>query len=134
LNSNTGPYFLTRGERDALDYLDRDRAPGSVYAPARMGQLIPAETGRRTNVGNLFWTPDYLRRRAYTELMFHGALSRKGTRALVRYSGSRFVFSGCDGSVDLAPILRPMLASVRRFGCASVYEIKPSSLRRLKPS
>jgi hypothetical protein len=124
IDRNSGPYFLTRDERDALDYLDRADAPGAVYAPVSMGQLVPAETGRHTAVGNLFWTPDYLRRRAYTEILFRGRLAPAAARAIASASGSRFLLSGCDGRGDLSAALRPLLASVRRFGCATVYEIK----------
>jgi hypothetical protein len=127
IDQNSGPYFLTRDERDAFDYLDRADPPGAVYAPVSMGQLVPAETGRHTAVGNLFWTPDYLRRRAYTEILFGGGLAPRGARAVARASGARFLLSGCDGRTDLSAALRPLLTSVRRFGCATVYELKPSS-------
>ncbi|HEU0023811.1 MAG TPA: hypothetical protein VFQ12_04240 [Thermoleophilaceae bacterium] len=124
INENSGPYFLTRGERDALDYLDRLDTPGAVYAPVSMGQLVPAKTGRHTSVGNLFWTPDYLRRRAYTQLLFQGFLAPPAVRAIARSSGARFMFTGCTGATDLEDALRPLLASVRRFDCATVYELR----------
>jgi hypothetical protein len=44
-------------------------------------------------------------------------------RAFVRSTGARYVLSDCDYRADLARPLRPMLASVRRFGCASVYVV-----------
>ncbi len=128
-SANRLPYFLDRGERDALDYLDRNPTPGSVLAPVAMGQLIPAETGRRTNVGNIFWTPDFLRRRLFTDIFFRGRLDAAASQGVVRESGSRFLLSGCDHYADLSRLLAPQLRSVRRFGCATVYEIKPSALR-----
>lgn len=124
INENSGPYFLTRGERDALDYLDRLDTPGAVYAPVSMGQLVPARTGRHTSVGNLFWTPDYLRRRTYTELLFQGRLPPVAARAIVRSSHARFLFSGCRVAADLTDALGGMLADVKRFDCATVYELR----------
>jgi hypothetical protein len=135
ISANSGPFFLTQGERDALDYLDRERTAGSVLARTSMAQLIPAETGRHTNVGHLTWTPDYLRRQLFTDLLFQGQASRRAARTLVRRSGSRFLLSGCDGSADLSRVLGALLASVRRFDCATVYELRPSALmgRRVPP-
>jgi len=129
INDPGSSLYLTEGERDALEYLDRNPEEGSVYAPASMGQLVPAETGRHTNVGHLTWTPDYLRRQLFTDLLFRNELKPAVARALVRRSASRFLLSGCEGTPDLTPLLRPLLASVRRFGCATVYELKPSVLR-----
>ncbi len=128
-SGNRQPYFLQEGERAALDYLDRNPTPGSVLAPVAMGQIIPGETGRRTNVGNIFWTPDFLRRRLFTDIFFRGRLNAAGSQSVVRESGSRFLLSGCDGYADLSKLIAPQLQSVRRFGCATVYEIRPSALR-----
>ena len=127
-SQNEQPFFLRPGERAALDYLDRSATPGSVLAPAEMGQLIPAETGRRTNVGNIFWTPDFLRRRLFTDIFFRGRLDAEATQGVVRSSGSRFLMSGCAGYADLSRLIAPQLESVRRFGCATVYEIRPSAV------
>jgi hypothetical protein len=128
-SSNRQPYFLQAGEREALDYLDRNPTPGSVLAPEAMGQLIPGETGRHTNIGNIFWTPDFLRRRLFTDIFFRGRLDAAGSRSVVRESGSRFLLSGCDGYADLSRLIGPQLTSVRRFGCATVYEVRSSALR-----
>jgi hypothetical protein len=123
---NEQPFFLKPGEREALDFLEASDVPGSVLAPVEMGQIIPSETGRRTNVGNIFWTPDFLRRRLFTDIFFRGNLGAEASRGLVRNSGSRFLMSGCGGYADLSPLLRPLLVSVRRFGCATVYEVRVS--------
>jgi hypothetical protein len=125
---NEAPFFLRPGEREALDFLAETSTPGSVLAPAEMGALIPAETGRRTNVGNIFWTPDYLRRRLFTDIFFRGRLDARATQGVVRSSGSRFLMSGCNGYADISPLIRPQLVSVRRFGCATIYEIRPAAL------
>ncbi len=124
INRNSGPYFLNPGERDALSYLDRLDTPGAVYAPVGMGQLIPARTGRHTSVGNLFWTPDYLRRRQYTDLLFQGRIAPVATRAIVQSSQARFILAGCTGTTDLTPVLRGLVTSIEHFGCATVYTLK----------
>ncbi len=124
INDNSGPYFLTTGERDAFDYLDRLPTPGAVLAPVSMGQLVPARTGRHTSVGNLFWTPDFLRRRLYTDLLFEGRISAAGARSIARSSHARFLLAGCRGTADLTKLLGGLLADVKHFGCATVYELK----------
>jgi hypothetical protein len=48
--------FVTPGERDALSYLARDRQPGGVLTEYYLGTLVPAETGRRTFVGDFYWS------------------------------------------------------------------------------
>jgi hypothetical protein len=42
----------------------------------------------------------------------------------VRSSGVRFLFADCLERANLAPLLRGELAAVRRFGCATVYELR----------
>jgi len=129
INDNRGPYFLTRGERDAFDFLDRSDLPGAVYSPLPMGAMVPAETGRHTTIGNLFWTPDFLRRRLFTDLVFAGRTKPAEAREIVRASGARFLLAGCEGTADLSEVLRPLLASVRRYDCATVYVLRPSAVR-----
>jgi hypothetical protein len=124
INENSGPYFLTQGERDAFDYLNESDVPGAVLAPVSMGQLVPAETGRHTSVGNLFWTPDYFRRRQYTDLLFQGRIAPAAVRAIAKSSHARFLFAGCSGTTDLTDALGDLLADVHRFGCATVYELR----------
>jgi hypothetical protein len=43
---------------------------------------------------------------------------------VVRGSGVRFLYGDCQGRADLEPLLRGELAAVRRFGCATVYELR----------
>jgi hypothetical protein len=46
-------------------------------------------------------------------------------RDYVRGSDARFLFASCRPAADLEPILGPLLARTRRFGCATVYELRP---------
>jgi hypothetical protein len=55
--------------------------------------------------------------------LFDGSLAPPATRAIVQLSGARFVLSDCQVGHDMTAVLAPIMVSVRRFGCASVYEI-----------
>jgi hypothetical protein len=89
-----------------------------------LGAVVPAETGRRTFVGNCLWSePQCTPRSWVVQHLFDGSLAPESTRAIVQLSGARFVLSDCQIGRDMAPVLAPVTVSVRRFGCASVYEI-----------
>jgi hypothetical protein len=119
--------FIARGERDALNYLDHDRQRGGVLTRNYLGVVVPARTGRRTFVGNCLWSqPNCSQRLFITTQMFTGQLGPRVVRELVLGSGARFVLVDCKAA-DLTGDLAPLATSVRRFGCASVYEIDASS-------
>ena len=86
---------------------------------------MPAFTGRQTWVGHYYWTPGYEDRRGRAEAFFGGGMDQAGARALVRESRAAFVVTRCDGSLDLTPLLGDVVRDVRRFGCATVYEVAP---------
>ncbi len=117
------PYFITSGERDALDYLKRDPRDGAVLATIYLGQTVPAETGRQTWLGNISWTPDYTARMGQAEALFSGGLNSVKARQLVQASKARFVLSDCDQHADLSELLAPIVVSVHHFGCATVYQV-----------
>ncbi len=116
--------FIARDERAALRYLERDPDPGGVLSRSYMGEVIPATTGRRTLVGDCLWSQPncYVRVQAARDL-FHGELKPEDARQFVKQSGARFVLSDCAVHKDLARELAPLTVSVRRFGCATVYEL-----------
>ena len=119
-------HFFTSDERRALSYLDAAKREGAVLAPqAPLGSAVPGFTGRNTYVGNYYWTPDYDRRVQQADALFSGALTRAQTRALLRTSRAVFLAADCGQRPDLAPLLEPWLRDVRRFGCATVYELEP---------
>jgi len=47
---------------------------------------------------------------------------------LVSGSGAAFLYADCLKRRDLARLLAPYLTSVRRFGCATVYEVDRRAL------
>jgi hypothetical protein len=131
LHKSRPQHFFTPGERRALAFLDHAPRSGAVLAPAMpLGQAVPAFAGRATYVGHYYWTPGFEHRRSVTEALFDGRLPRAQAVALVRDSRAAFLVSDCGRKrVDLQPQLGPLFARVRHFGCATVYELRTSSLQ-----
>ena len=88
-----------------------------------MGPMVPAHSDRNTWVGLLSWTPNFERRARAADALLAGQLRTSDARSLVHTSGARFVLSDCRLRADLTTVLRPMLESVRHFGCATVYRV-----------
>jgi hypothetical protein len=127
------PYFLEPGEKAGLEYIEHSHVPGGVMAPIYSGLVVPAYTGRHTWVGQVSWTRDYNPRKRIGNDLFGGRLPRARAVRLIRDSKVRFLFSDCLKRADLAPLLRGYLVSVRRFGCATVYELDLRALARDRP-
>jgi hypothetical protein len=120
------PYFIFPDEHRAMDALERDPRRGGVLAPVYDGHMLPYTTGREVYVGALSWTPDWAERERRTKDLFEGDLSGEAARSFVRSTGARFAFVDCRPRLrDLSAVLRPMLESVRRYGCATVYVLRP---------
>ncbi len=116
--------FITRDERAALDYLEDNPTPGGVLTRSYLGAAVPGRTGRRTLVGDCLWSQPHCFTRAHAaQALFDGTLSPRAARTFVRSTGARFVLADCSTSANLRRTLEPMLLSVHRFGCASVYEV-----------
>jgi hypothetical protein len=119
------PYFVFEGEQAALAALQADPRPGGVLAPAYGGHMIPYKTGREVYVGALSWTPDWEDRVLGTRALFEGDMPPADAQALARRSGARFAFVDCrPGLRDLRPVLGPLIARTRQFGCATLYELR----------
>jgi len=123
--------FITADEGRALSYLAHDRQPGGVLTRFYLGSLIPAETGRRTFVGDCLWSqPGCGPRAQLAQDLFDAAITPARARMFVTNTGARFVLADCDTTADVRSILAPMLESVHRFGCAAVYVLaSPASPR-----
>jgi hypothetical protein len=118
------PFFITHGEHDALHYIQRSSRSGAVLAPVSLGETVPAETGRRTWVGLLSWTPNYTQRVALADRLFSGRLQPDAARAFVQSTGATFLVSDCQHRTDLSAALRPILVLVKRFECATLYIVR----------
>ena len=123
------PYLIHPGEQQAFDYLEELDRSGGVLAPIYAGLMVPYQTGRETWVGQVSWTPNYRRRVDRAEALFDGRLDRDRAAELVARSGAGFLLADCLDRADLSRVLRPYLTSVKRFGCASVYEVDRGALR-----
>jgi hypothetical protein len=118
--------FITKDERAALAYLTHDATPGGVLTQFYLGEVVPARTGRRTFVGDCLWSePACMPRSLSADALFDGTLSRAAAQSFVRQSGARFLLASCSPHANLARELGPLIFSVRRFGCASVYALTP---------
>jgi hypothetical protein len=120
------PYFVFPGEARAMDALEHDPRAGGVIAPAYAGHMLPYRTGREVYVGALSWTPDWAQRVRETQALFEGPMGAAQARALVRRSGARFAFVDCRPHLrDLTALLGPLVERVERYGCATVYVLRP---------
>lgn len=124
VNSQVTPYTLTAGEHAALDHLERAPRRGGVLARYYIGSTVPPFTGRRTWVGQYFWTPDSDDRIAAADDLFLGRMPRDRARDLVRAVRPAYLLSDCHATADLPRLLGPLVVSERRFGCATVYEVR----------
>jgi hypothetical protein len=120
------PFWIFDDEVRALKAIERDPRPGGVLGAVYAGYMLPSTTGRETWIGALSWTPHWrARQRLADGLIVDGTVRGVAARDLVTRTHARFVFVDCrPGLRDLEPDLRPILESVKRFGCASVYTIK----------
>lgn len=116
--------FITADEHRALQYLARDRQPGGVVTRFYLGAVVPAQTGRRTFVGDCLWSePGCTARAQLAQKLFDGSLPAVVTRSLVSGTGARFVLADCQTAPGFAAALAPVTRAVHRFGCAAVYEL-----------
>lgn len=125
INRGFQAHFMEPGERDAMRHLDDEPEPGGVLAPAYLGTAIPAYTGREVWVGAGSWSPDFGARNVEANDLFDGRLDAAASEALVRRSGARFLYSDCHGRPDLTRRFAGFTEAPRRFGCATVWRVRP---------
>ena len=104
-----------------------DPRPGGVLAPAYGGHMLPYRTGREVYVGALSWTPDWDARVRETRALFEGDMppaAGAGAGAALRRAlrVRRLPARAC---ATCGPCSATLIARVRRFGCATVYELRP---------
>jgi hypothetical protein len=125
IHTGGDPYYVFPGEVEALKALEHDPRPGGVLGPTYAGYMIPYRTGRESYIGPFSWTPDWKRRHELADDLFEGRLRGPLARAFVASTNARFVFEDCRPRLaDVTADLRPMLARVRRFGCATIWELR----------
>jgi hypothetical protein len=136
-HSTSDPNFITHDEQRALNYVARDRQPGSVLSDFYIGMLVPEMTGRHTYIGDYLWSlPDYKYRFGLTFQLINWPYvppSRGALYLLTRWEDrmvlsthARFVVSDCHTrAYDLQGRLKPISLAIHHFGCATVYQINP---------
>jgi hypothetical protein len=119
--------YISHDEEAALSYLAHDPVSGGVLTQFYLGEAVPGRTGRRTFVGDCLWSePNCMPRSLTADALFAGTLSPAASRNFVRATGARFVLASCNaGDADLKRRLGSLVTSIRRFGCATVYELEP---------
>ncbi|HWE15325.1 MAG TPA: hypothetical protein VG365_17505 [Solirubrobacteraceae bacterium] len=125
-NSRTVQYYLTAGDAAALDWVQNHAPPGGVLAPTPFAAVVPAQTGRAVWVGHGYWSHDYPVQARQADRLFGGRMAPAVARRFVAGTGASILVSDCRHRADLARPLRPLLGSVRRFGCARVYLLAPA--------
>lgn len=116
--------LLRPDEVEAMEHLDAVPGPGGVLASPRIAAAVPAWTGRRVWWGHPTWTPGFEERAGPVAALFAGDTAPPAARAFVRRTGVRWVLADCSAGRDLTATLRPLVASTRRFGCATVYGLR----------
>jgi hypothetical protein len=118
------PNYITSGERAALQYLAHDPQKGAVASRFYLGTVIPEATGRSSYVGDCLWSePECLSRAYQVQAMFNDQMSAGQAQRFVRSTGATFFLADCTAPADLPRLLAPITVSLKRFGCASVYQL-----------
>jgi hypothetical protein len=117
--------FITPDELHALQFLAGDPQSGGVLTRFYLGSVVPAQTGRRTYVGDCLWSQPHCTARAQmAQMIFDGSIPGYAVRSFVSEIGARFLLADCQTRPDMAAVLAPLTRSERRFGCAAVYELR----------
>jgi hypothetical protein len=120
--------YIAPDESAALGYLAGSPVPGGVLTALRLGQTVPGVTGRATYLGDCLWSePKCDVRKRDTAALLAGRMSTPRARSFVASSRARFVLGGCGADRGrVSAQLAPLLAGTRRFGCATVWRLRPT--------
>jgi hypothetical protein len=117
--------FLRDAEADALAYVSEQPGPGGVLTDSHLGVAVPAETGRRTYIGDKYWSqPDFGQKQRLVDYLLLGWMRPQQARAFVLSTGARFLIDDCWAYTNLAQLLGPIIQSTHQFDCARVYTIR----------
>ena len=115
---------ITRSDWRAVSYLSHDPLPGGVLAGFPISRYVPAETGRRTYIGDVFWSePRPKQREAEVARLLAGRLTPAQALRFVAGTGAHFLLADCTTRANLARELAPIIALAHPFGCATVYQL-----------
>ena len=117
--------LLASSEVRAIHYLANDPEPGGVLSSPYLGDSVPGMTGRHVyDSDDWRWSQPNAFERAHTaRRLLAGQLAPAAARHFVAQSGARFVLQNCGSRADLERTLRPIISSVHRFGCATLFRV-----------
>lgn len=119
---------VTRSDWRAVRFLARAPEPGGVLASFLLARYIPAETGRRTYIGDVFWSePHPQQRQAEVARLLAGQMTPAQAQRFVTATGARFLLADCTTRANLERELARVIRSTHRFGCATVYQLDETS-------
>jgi hypothetical protein len=120
---------ITDGDWQAITYLAHDPEAGGVLAGFPLGRYIPAETGRPTYIGDVFWSePRPQQRQDEVARLLAGQMTPAQAQTFVAGTGARFLLADCTARANLGRDLAPITLSVHRFGCATLFRLLPPTL------
>lgn len=147
-----GGYYIDPDDERALDFIADSKVPGSVISSSLIDSQVPWRSGRQAWVGHETWTPRFQGRSFFMENLLAGGLESwdppVNTADFLRWTGARYLIDDCyhhrnrktrarlererarkrntvpKPAPSLEPKVLPAVASIRRFGCATVYELK----------
>ena len=123
--SSTVQYYLPSSDEQALRWVNSSAPPGGILAPTPFAAVVPSQTGRAVWVGHGYWSQDYPARSRQADILFAGHMRAAVAQEFVRSTHARLLASDCRHDADLTRKLHPLLESVHRFGCATVYVVAP---------
>ena len=117
--------LLASSEVRAIHYLANDPEPGGVLSSPYLGDSVPGMTARHVyDSDDWRWSQPHAFKRAHTaRRLLAGQLSPAAARHFVVQSGARFVLQNCGSQADLEQTLAPIISSVHRFGCATLFRV-----------
>ena len=123
--SHTVQYYLPSSDEHALRWVATSAPGGGVLAPTPFAVVVPSQTGRAVWVGHGYWSKDYVARSQQANALFEGHMRPAAARHFVLSTRASLLVSDCVHAAQLSRTLGPIISSVHRFGCATVYVVAP---------
>lgn len=117
-------YYLPDADARALAYVAHAAPTGGVLAPTPFAAIVPGRTGRHVWTGHGYWSADYPAQAREVDRLFGGRMPAAQARRFVASTGATVLVADCGHRASLTRSLRPLLVSVRSFGCARVYVLR----------
>lgn len=120
------PYFLTRGEDNALAWLEQQATGNTVVLSGlQLGQFVPVRSDARTFLGHWAQTVDYYEKERQVQSFFDGATSDDTRLTLLdRFDVTYVIYGREERSFgSFAPERAPFLEPVYNSDGISIYRV-----------